>query len=178
MKLHKNFLEFNGTNTLFKKTENEYWVALRPILESLNLEESSYLKKTKRSYFFSTCLDNMSIQVENNGIKQGRTYTCLPERYIYSWICTLNSDNEDLIAYQRTCSDLLFNHFNGIITNRKDLLIERKEKEIKISELKEKLKNQDEDYRMIQQLESEKKDINSKLNAIDKSITNQYEMDL
>lgn len=176
--LKENFLEFEGTNILFVKKDGEYLVALKPILKALNLEENRYLKSAKRSFFFGSCLDTVSIQVENNGVKQGRKMTCLPERYIYSWICSLNADNKDLIQYQKDCSDLLFNHFNGAVSGRKDLLIERKKIDNAIDEIKKELKEHDAKYKELKNKEAERKAISTKLNAIDKSITNQYEMEL
>lgn len=174
----KNFLEFEGKNILFVKKDGEYLIALKPILEVLELEENRYMKSTRRSYFFGTCLDNVSIQVEKNGKKQGRKMTCLPERYIYSWICSLNSDNKELIEYQKQCSDLLFYHFHGAISGRKDLLLERKVVDYEIAFLKEELKEKDDKYKALKKLESKRKSISSKLNSIDNSIVNQTEMEL
>lgn len=173
-----NFLEFNGKNILFVKKDEEYLVALKPILNALDLEENRYLKSARRSFFFGSCLDTVSIQVEKNGKKQGRKMTCLPERYIYSWICTLNSDNEELIEYQKKCSDLLFDHFHGAVAGRKDLLIERREIDSEIALVKEELKEKDEKYQKLKKLELKRKSISSKLNSIDNSIINQTEMDL
>ena len=125
MKKHEKFLEFNNNKIFFLNSDGVYWIALKPILDALNLDERRYLKKTRRDHFFGTCVDNMSMQVENNGIIQGRVVTCLPEQYIYGWICFLNSDDEALTAYKKTCYNLLYQQFHGTITNRKELLLDR-----------------------------------------------------
>lgn len=147
MKAHEKFLEFKGNKMFFLNVDGTYWIALKPILDALNLESDRYLKKTKRDAFFGICLDTVSIQVENNGIIQGRNMVCLPEKFIYGWICFLNSDDKELIEYKKTCYELLYNHFHGTITNRKELLLEKKTIESEIHQIKSTLKEQDEAYK-------------------------------
>jgi len=160
----------------FLNVDGTYWIALKPILDALNLESDRYLKKTKRDAFFSGCLDTMSIQVENNGIIQGRNMVCLPEKFIYGWICFLNSDDKELIEYKKTCYELLYNHFHGTITNRKELLLEKKTIESEIHQIKSTLKEQDEAYKKLQQLEVKKKGITSQLNSMDAEIIKEPEL--
>lgn len=173
MKQHEKFLEFNNNKIFFLNSDGVYWIALKPILDALNLESDRYLKKTKRDHFFSTRLDTMSIQVENNGIIQGRNMVCLPEKYIYGWICILNSDNKDLDDYKETCYSLLYDHFHGTITNRKELLMNRNAIDTKIHNLKSSLKEQDAKYKELQDLENERKKISNELNSMDKVIVKQ-----
>ncbi len=176
MNNHEKFLEFKGNKMFFLNVDGTYWIALKPILEALNLNERRYLKKTRRDAFFSTCVDNMSMQVENNGIIQGRIMTCLPEKFIYGWICFLNSDDKDLNEYKKTCYELLYNHFHGTITNRKELLLEKKTIESEIHQIKSTLKEQDEAYKKLQQLEVKKKGITSQLNSMDAEIIKEPEL--
>lgn len=176
MNKHEKFLEFKGNKIFFINAEGIYWIALKPILDALNLEADRYLKKTKRDAFFSSCLDTLSIQVENNGIIQGRNMVCLPEQYIYGWICFLNSDDKDLIEYKKTCYNLLYQHFHGTITNRKELLLEKKSVETEIHNIKASLKEQDEAYKKLQQLETKKKMISSQLNSMDAEIIKEPEL--
>ena len=170
MKKHEKFLEFNNNKIFFLNADGVYWIALKPILDALNLESDRYLKKTKRDHFFGTCLDTLSMQVENNGIIQGRSMVCLPEQYIYGWICFLNSDDEALTAYKKTCYNLLYQHFHGTITNRKELLLDRDVLDTKIHNMKTSLKEQDEVYKELGNLETQRKKINNQLNSMDKEI--------
>lgn len=176
MNKHEKFLEFKGNKMFFLNVDGTYWIALKPILDALNLESDRYLKKTKRDAFFSGCLDTMSVQVENNGIIQGRNMVCLPEKFIYGWICFLNSDDKELIEYKKTCYELLYNHFHGTITNRKELLLEKKTIEFEIYQIKSTLKQQDEAYKKLQQLEVKKKGITSQLNSMDAEIIKEPEL--
>ncbi|MGH1338997.1 MAG: phage antirepressor N-terminal domain-containing protein [Aureispira sp.] len=176
MNTHQKFLEFNGKNIVFLNKEGTYWIALKPILDSLNLVADSYLKRTKRDAFFSTCLDTMSIQVGENTLKQGRKMTCLPEKYIYGWICSLNGDQPELLNYKKTCYELLYNHFHGTITNRKELLLQRTELDKEIGELKQHLKEEDEKYQHLQELQNKRKTVSTQLNSIDKELIKQPEL--
>lgn len=170
MKKHEKFLEFNNNKIFFLNADGVYWIALKPILDALNLDADRYIKKTKRDTFFGTCWDTLSVQVENNGIIQGRNMVCLPEKYIYGWICILNSDSKELNAYKETCYSLLFDHFHGTITNRKELLINRDFLDTQIHDIKTSLKEQDEKYIELQKLEVERKQVNNQLNSMDKEI--------
>lgn len=176
MKKHEKFLEFNGKNIVFLNVDGVYWIALKPILEALNLESHRYLKRTKRDAFFSSCVDTMSIQVEKNGVIQGRNMTCIPEKFIYGWICFLNADNEELNNYKRTCYELLYNHFHGTITNRKELLLERNRIDDTITNLRKALKEEDDKYIQLENLINKRKVLNSQLNSFDKELIKQPEL--
>ena len=176
METHQKFLEFNGKNIVFLSVDGTYWVALKPILDALNLEASRYLKKTRRDAFFGGCLDNMSIQVDKSSNNQARKMTCLPEKYIYGWICFLNADNEELNRYKKTCYNLLYNHFHGTITNRKELLLQRNDLDTQIHTLKESLKEKDEKYKRLQELQNKRKTVSTQLNSIDKELVKEPEL--
>lgn len=170
MKTHEKFLQFNNSKMFFTNSHGIYWIALKPILDALNLESDRYLKKTKRDHFFGSCLDTLSIQVENNGIFQGRNMVCLPEQYIYGWICFLNSNDQALTDYKKTCYNLLYEHFHGTITNRKELLLKRSELDTKIHNMKVSLKEQDETYKNLENLLMQRKTVSTQLNSMDNEI--------
>lgn len=176
MKTHEKFLEFNNNKILFLNSAGVYWIALKPILDALNLDADRYIKKTKRDAFFGTCWDTMSVQVENNGIIQGRKMICLPEKYIYGWICILNSNSKELNEYKETCYSLLYNHFHGTITNRKELLLEKKDVDSQLHHLRGQLKEKDEAFQKLQQLEVKKKQLTKQLASMDEQIIKQPEI--
>lgn len=102
--------------------------------------------------------------------------TCLPEKYIYGWLFSLRSDSPELIEYKRTCYELLYNHFHGTITNRKELLLERNKIETKIFQIKQELEEKDEKYNELGELQSKRKQLSSLLNNIDKELIKQPEL--
>lgn len=176
MNKHEKFLEFNGKNIVFLRVDGTYWIALKPILEALGLESSRYLKRTKRDSFFSTCVDTVSMQVEKKGRIQGRKMTCLPEKFIYGWICFLNADNEELNNYKRTCYELLYNHFHGTIISRKELLLERNKIDDEIFITRKALKEEDNKYQELENLLKKRKALSNQLNTIDKELVKQPEL--
>jgi hypothetical protein len=176
MKSHEKFLEFNNNKILFLNSDGVYWIALKPILDALNLDADRYIKKTKRDAFFGTCWDTLSVQVENNGVIQGRKMVCLPEKYIYGWICILNSTSKELNEYKETCYSLLYNHFHGTITNRKELLLEKKDVDSQLHQLKSQLKEKDEAFQKLQKLEVKKKQLTKQLASMDEQIIKEPEI--
>ncbi len=176
MNTHDKFLEFNGKNIFFVNEDGVYWIALKPILDALNLPSDRYLKRAKRDAFFSTCLDTVSIQLDETGGNQARKMVCLPEKFIYGWICTLNSDDPELTAFKHTCHELLHSFFRGTITNRKQLLLERTLTNTEIHNIKKSLKDEDEKYQKLEKLEIKKKAINAKLRASDNDLIDEPEL--
>lgn len=168
MKKHQKFLEFNGKNIVFLNVDGTYWIALKPILDILNMDADRSIKTLKKDPILGPARSIQPVQVSKNGKKQLRNMTCLPEMFIYGWIFSLRSDSTELIEYKKTCYKLLYNHFHGIITNRKELLLERNEVETEIHNLKEELKEREENYKRLQKLETKSKQISQKLNTQDK----------
>lgn len=164
MNKHEKFLKFNGKNIVFLQVDGTYWLALKPIIEAFNLEESRYIRRARKDPFFKTCLTTQVIQVSKNGKIQGRKMTCIPEKYIYGWICTINVDNEELNSYKKTCYELLYNHFHGTITNRKELLQERKALKTMVGTEKD---------AKIEKAEKRIKQINANLRNMDTELENQ-----
>ena len=116
------------------------------------------------------------MQVSKNGKTQVRNVTCIPEQFIYGWIFSLRSESKELTEYKKTCYELLFNHFHGAITGRKELLIERLDIDTQIHQLKEELKEQDSQYLKLHELQQKRKRLSGELNSIDTKIINQTEI--
>jgi len=168
MKTHQKFLEFNGKNIVFLNVDGTYWIALIPILKALNMDSDRAVKTLKKDPILGPERSIQPVQVSKNGKNQLRNMTCLPEMYIYGWLFSLRSDSPELIDYKRTCYKLLYNHFHGVITNRKELLLERDTVDTEIHNLKEDLKENEVGYKKLKKLEANRKDISKKLNTQDK----------
>lgn len=168
---------------LIKKEPDSYFVALRPICDALNVVYTGQLKRIKNDVILGPALYKCTMQApsfseKSEPVFQRREMLCLPEKYIYGWIFSINSDKEELIKYKQKCYDLLYEYFHGSITGRKDLLLKRKAIDNDIATLKEEMKEQDEKYKKLKALEANRKLVSQKLNQIDNSITSQYEMQL
>lgn len=178
MKKHSKFLEFNGKNILFIDVDGENWIALKPICEALNVDYIRSFKNAKKHPILAPALSKQTMQVSKNDKNQLRNVTCIPEYLIYGWIFSLRSESKELIEYQKTCYELLYNHFHGQIGNRKELLFKRKEVETLIFKQKELLKDNDEAYKILRDLEKQKKALSTELNSLDSNVINQTEMEL
>lgn len=173
MNKHQQFLQFNGRNIVFINVDGSYWIALKPICEALNIEYSRSFKNAKNDPILGPALAIQPIQVSKNGKSQVRNMTCIPEEFVYGWIFSLRSESNELTEYKRTCYRLLYNHFHGTITNRKELLVKRTEIDSKIADIKASMKESNEDYQRLVNLQHERKNLSHSLNTIDKEIITQ-----
>lgn len=181
MKDHQKFLEFNGKKIIFLSKDGTYWIALKPICEALNIDHRRAREAAKKDPILGSVVANQTLQIPVNrkdigSVIQPKAMTCLPEKYIYGWIFSLRSDSDELIEYKHTCYELLYNHFHGTITNRKELLMQRTELDSKIGELKEAMKEQDEQYKELRELQNRRKTISTQLNSIDRELVKQPEL--
>jgi len=167
MKSHQNFLNFNGEKLLFLSVDGVYWIALKPILSALKMDADRSLKTLKKDPILGSARSIQAVQVSKKGIFQGRNMVCLPEKYIYGWIFSLRSDSAELIEYKKTCYELLYDHFHGTITNRKELLINRREIDTEIFDLKQSMKEDNEKYKRLQELQNQRKTLSTRLNSSD-----------
>lgn len=117
-----NFLEFNGKNIIFLSKDGVYWIAIKPICEALNIDYIQQFKNVNLDVILSSKLCKHTMQLPN---VQARKMICLPEKYIYGWIFSIRSESKELLEYKKQCYEILFDHFHGTITNRKELLQEK-----------------------------------------------------
>ena len=132
------FLSFNNTNIYFVDVNGVNWIAIKPICDALNIDHSAQYKKIKKDDILLSEYANLPIQVQDD---QLRDYMCLPEKFIYGWIFSIQSNSEELKKYKKECYEILYNHFHGTITKRKEYLEEKAialaEKNMKFDKLKE-----------------------------------------
>lgn len=176
MNSHERFLNFNGKNIVFVEENGKYWIALKSICEALEVDYIRSFKNAKNDPILGSVLSEQTIQVSKNGKKQGRKMTCIPEEFVYGWIFSLRSDSPQLIEYKKTCYQLLYKHFHGTITNRRDLLLERRALDNKLATIKNALKENDALYKEMKDVETQRKKINRKLNHIDNNILETAEL--
>jgi hypothetical protein len=99
-----------------------------------------------------------------------REMLCLPEKYVYGWLFSINSESPELIEYQQKCYDILFQHFHGALTGRIETLTQRSETQLQILDLQEKvdMKLQAmEEYQKIKELKGLDKKLKQSLTEMD-----------
>lgn len=176
MNKHEKFLEFNGKTIFFLSKDGMYWVNLRSLAVSLGLEYTRTFKNAKKDPIIGPALAIQPMQVPGKGGFQLRNVTCIPEYLVYGWIFSIQSESKDLIEYKRTCYKLLYDHFHGTITNRKELLLERTRLDTSIYDLTQSMKEDDEKFKHLQELRNKRKTISTQLNSIDKELIDQPEL--
>lgn len=125
----KKFLEFNGKTIFFVAVDGQYWIAVKPICEALNVDYIRQFKNLKDDKILGGVLSNQTMHDASGRLQE---MASLPEFFIYGWIFQIQSTSEELAAYKWECYRILYEHFHGAITGRKELLSEKARMELEI----------------------------------------------
>lgn len=127
----KKFLEFNGKTIYFVAVDGQYWIALKPICEALNVDFEAQRKNLKEDKILCQLPSEQTVVAADGKL---RKMLCLPEFFIYGWIFQIQSASEELAAYKWECYRILYEHFHGTITGRKELLSQKAKLQIEIDD--------------------------------------------
>jgi len=125
----KKFLEFNGKTIYFLAVDGQYWIALKPICEALNVNWNRQFQNLKEDKNLCQQFAEQQMVAADGKLRE---MTSLPEFYIYGWIFQIQSDSEELAAYKWECYRVLYEHFHGVITGRKELLSQKARVQLEI----------------------------------------------
>ncbi len=109
-------------------SDEQKLVPIKPICEALGIAFERQSVKLKEHPILAPRV-TLAVMVANDG--KGREMICLPMKYIFGWLFTINPANvneeakENLIRYQKECYDALYNHFTA-----RTEFVEQKQKEI------------------------------------------------
>jgi len=123
------FLEFNGKTLVFLAVDGEYWIALKPICEALNVEYTRTFKNVTADPIFGQLLAEQPM-VGADG--RTRKMISLPEKWVYGWLISIQSASPELNQYKKLCYEVLNDFFHGTITGRKELLSQKAKAQIEI----------------------------------------------
>ena len=103
-------LTIEDRTLFFTRVDDEWWIAIKPICEALEVKYEHQFEKLKGDPIIGQLF-----RIHGMVAADGRTrkMVCLPERFIYGWLFQLRSKNAKLIEFQRTCYVALFDHFHG-----------------------------------------------------------------
>ena len=146
------FLSFNGKSIYFKEVSNEYWIAIKPICEALEVDYIRAYKNLSEDDLLNRILSKQTIHSKSNRLQE---MVCLPEKYIYGW------------EYQLQCYDILFNYFNGALIGRKRLLQKQETTQKEIDKIEQQLR-ENEQYTALMKLKQEHQRLRKQLKNIDK----------
>lgn len=126
------FLEFNGKTLVFLSKEGEYWIALKPICEALSVNYNRQYQEITNNPVYSQLFAQKQMVAADGKM---RKMVCLPEKRIYGWLMSIQSNTPNLVEYKIKCHDILFDYFHGTITGRKELLTQKAKAQLEMDEV-------------------------------------------
>lgn len=157
------FLKFNEKSIYFQSYDGQFWIAIKPICDALNIDYSRQLRTIKSDDILSELWSLQTMVGADNKIRE---MASLPEMYIYGWIFSVQSQSAELKEYKKDCYNILFNYFHGTITGRKNLLKEKVQVNFELAEAENQLA-ENEAFIKIQNLKKKQTTINGRLKSND-----------
>jgi hypothetical protein len=155
-------LNLNGKEISLVLAEGQWWVAIKPVCDILTINFEKQRERLNRSKLLGQLPTKQGVVAADGKVRE---MLCLPERYVYGWLASINSDSEELLEYQKECYDVLFNHFHGRFTK----LVEKFRIEAEMEEVAQKLAA-NEDFQKYQNLLEQKKQIPISLKRMDNDL--------
>ena len=169
----KKFLEFNGKLIHFLSVDGQYYIAIKPICRALGVDYIQQFKNLKEDQILRLPLCVHTMVAAEGKL---RKMTCLPEFFVYGWLMGIQSDAPGLASYKWECYRILFEHFHGTITGRKELIKTKAANSVAIDNLKNKV-FASEEAQQLELLERKQKAIDRSLKQLDVEQYNE-ELDL
>jgi len=89
---NKKFLEFNGRNIYFLAIDGKYWIAVKPICEALKVNYNRQFQNIKSDPILVQLFAEQQMVAADGKL---RKMVCLPEKFIYGWIFTIQSSSQE-----------------------------------------------------------------------------------
>ena len=108
--------KINGVDIVTVERDGEIFVPIKPICEAIGIDARAQRDKIQSDEILGST-GVLSTLVAADG-KEREMY-CLPLRYVYGWLFTINPKNvapearEAVAVYRRKCYDVLYEHFTG-----------------------------------------------------------------
>ena len=106
--------KINGVDIVTVDRDGEIFVPVKPICEAIGIDVESQRDKIQDDEILnSTAVVSTAVAADG---KERKMY-CLPLRYVYGWLFTINPKNvapearESVTRYRRECYDALYEHF-------------------------------------------------------------------
>ncbi|MDB4919860.1 phage antirepressor N-terminal domain-containing protein [Mucilaginibacter sp.] len=146
--------------------DGQWWVAIKPICEALNVHYKHQAESIKEDVILGQLSRSQGMVAADGRL---RNMTCLPEKYIYGWLFSIQSDSTGLIEYKKECYDILYDHFHGGIREKK--ISEKLDRTAQIEILNKKIEGKlslDVDYIKVKELEAENIRIGKEIAMLEK----------
>lgn len=110
--------QINGVDIVTVDHDGETFIPIKPICDALTIDARAQRDKIQNDEIMGST-GVLSTSVGADG-KEREMY-CLPLRYVYGWLFTINPKNvapearEAVTRYRRECYDVLYEYFTGSI---------------------------------------------------------------
>jgi len=168
------FLEFKGKNIVYLSVDGTYWIAIKPVCDAINVDYIQQYKNVREDEILRARLCKHTILLP--GDTQPRRFVCLPEELIYGWIFSIRSESKELQEYKLECYYILYKHFHGTVTRRRELIREKADTSIKRRKLEHAL-SQNPEYIELAKLRVHEMNIGKKIKEFERGEI-QLELDL
>ncbi|MFY0628669.1 MAG: hypothetical protein JXR07_20420 [Reichenbachiella sp.] len=165
----KKFLKFNDKTISFLAIDGEYWIAIKPICEVLNVNYNRQFQNLKTDNLLGQLFAVQQMVGADSNLRQ---MVAIPEKFIYGWLFSIRSDSKELQTYKMECYEVLFNHFHGSVTGRSEVLKEKMQLQEKVADLKSNLED-NEDYQALLKAEAAILRTGKNLKSLDKQFINE-----
>lgn len=131
--MNKPITYINGTEIVAVEEDGNVYVPIKPICSILGVADQSQREKILEDEILSS-VGTLRVSTGADG-KQYEMF-CLPLKYIYGWLFSINPKNvapeakEAVSRYRRECYEALYDHFHEAMQRT----IETNEQEIKLLE--------------------------------------------
>lgn len=105
-----NYITFNEKRIYYFKEEDNLYITLKSICEALNVNYHRQRENLLLDEELSKFRFEKKVIAADGKL---RLMICVPEKFIYGWIFSLQSNSEELKKYRMKCYDTLYNHFKG-----------------------------------------------------------------
>ena len=108
--------KINGVDIITFDSQGETYVPIKPICDAIGIAVEGQREKIQSDETLSSTA-MLSMVVAADG--KEREMLCLPLRYVYGWLFTINPKNvapaarEAVTRYRRECYDVLYHHFTA-----------------------------------------------------------------
>lgn len=164
------FLEFNGRTIYYLDVNGTNWIAIKPICEAIGVNYEAQRKAIYRDKLLAGVPSNQTVHDSSNRLQQ---MVCLPEKYIYGWIFRIQSSNDEILPFQQKCYEVLFDHFNGLITKRRQFTYDCADIDSKLETLKKEMQDTIPQFQQFGALLKLKKQIKEELKQLDVQLLTQ-----
>lgn len=139
--MEKKLAKINNVNII--QIDNDL-IPIKPICEALGISSNKQIEKLKSDDFFNSV---GTLRVSTGKDKKEYEMYCLPIKYIFGWLCTINPKNvneeakESVILYKEKCYNILYDNLflQQIFLKEKEKQIEEKLEELE--SIRENFKN-------------------------------------